>query len=145
MIWIISPTFRLWIRSLPLNQAILVLCCTHLNINISYSMMTSWHGKAFRITLETGGVSSLLNKQSSCRWVETYLTYTLLLCGNISLYTLQMLWTNDLYRVSRIPVYAQRQLDRLSRFCDPNQMLANEIKTKYSVWGGETFLTKARR
>ena len=51
---------------------------------------------------------------------------------------LHMLWADDLYMVSCNPAHAQRQLDGLSRFCATNQMLANETKTKYMVFGKET-------
>ena len=56
-------------------------------------------------------------------------------------FILHMLWADDLYMVSRNPAHAQRQLDGLSRFCATNQMLANETKTKYMVFGKETFLS----
>ena len=51
---------------------------------------------------------------------------------------LHMLWADDLYMVSCNSAHAQRQLDGLSRFCATNQMLANETKTKYMVFGKET-------
>ena len=37
--------------------------------------------------------------------------------------------------ISSNPKHAQRQLDGLSKFCAPNQMVANELKTKYMVFG----------
>ena len=48
---------------------------------------------------------------------------------------LHMLWADDLVMVSCTPKHAQRQLDGLSKFCAPNQMVANELKTKYMVFG----------
>ena len=45
--------------------------------------------------------------------------------------------------ISYFPKHAQRQLDGLSKFCAPNQMVANELKTKYMVFGNlNTFLLK---
>ena len=48
---------------------------------------------------------------------------------------LHMLWADDLVMISSNPKHAQRQLDGLSKFCAPNQMVANELKTKYMVFG----------
>ena len=44
-----------------------------------------------------------------------------------------MLWADDLYMVSCNA--DQRQLNGLSKFCAPNQMATNEIKTKYMAFG----------
>ena len=44
---------------------------------------------------------------------------------------LHMLWADDLVIISSNPKHAQRQLDGLSKFCATNQMVANELKTKY--------------
>ena len=46
-----------------------------------------------------------------------------------------MLWADDLFMVSSDPSHAQKQLDGLSEYTSPNQMIANEIKTKYMVFG----------
>ena len=46
-----------------------------------------------------------------------------------------MLWADDLFMVSSIPKHAQAQLDSMSAYSSPNQMIANEIKTKYMVFG----------
>ena len=48
-----------------------------------------------------------------------------------------MLWVDDPYMVSSKPDHAQRQLDGLSKFCAPNQMIANEAKTKFMTFGKE--------
>ena len=48
---------------------------------------------------------------------------------------LHMLWADDLVMISSNPKHAKRQLDGLSKFCAPNQMVANELKTKYMVFG----------
>ena len=51
-----------------------------------------------------------------------------------------MLWADDLFMVSTSPVHAQKQLDGLSSFTAPNQLVANDIKTKYMVFGkSDTF------
>ena len=51
-----------------------------------------------------------------------------------------MLWADDLFMVSTSPVHAQKQLDGLSSFTAPNQIVANDIKTKYMVFGkSDTF------
>ena len=50
---------------------------------------------------------------------------------------LHMIWADDLYMVSSKPDHAQRQLDGLSKFCAPNQMIANEAKTKFMIFGKE--------
>ena len=56
---------------------------------------------------------------------------------------LHMLWADDLVMISCSPKHAQRQLDGLSKFCAPNQMVANELKTKYMVFGNlNTFSLK---
>ena len=46
-----------------------------------------------------------------------------------------MLWADDLFMVSTKPEHAQKQLDDLSSYSSPNQMIANEIKTKFMVFG----------
>ena len=46
-----------------------------------------------------------------------------------------MLWADDLFMVSTNPKHAQKQLDDLSSYSSPNQMIANEIKTKFMVFG----------
>ena len=43
---------------------------------------------------------------------------------------LHMLRTDDLYMVSCNTDHAQRQLDVLSKFCTPNQMVTNENQSK---------------
>ena len=48
---------------------------------------------------------------------------------------LHMLWADDLCMVSCTQANAQHQLDGLSKFCSPNQMIGNETKTKYIVFG----------
>ena len=48
---------------------------------------------------------------------------------------LHMLWADDPYMVSCNQANAQHQLDGLSKLCSPNQMIANETKTKYMVFG----------
>ena len=51
-----------------------------------------------------------------------------------------MLWADDLFMVSTAPMDAQKQLDNLSKYTAPNQLIANEIKTKYMVFGkSDTF------
>ena len=46
-----------------------------------------------------------------------------------------MLWADDLFLVACQPKHSQIQLNGLYKFCAPNQMIANEIKTKYMVFG----------
>ena len=46
-----------------------------------------------------------------------------------------MLWADDLFMVSSNHIHAQKQLDGLTKFTSPNQMIANEVKTKYMVFG----------
>ena len=54
-----------------------------------------------------------------------------------------MLWADDLVMISCSLKHAQRQLDGLSKFCAPNQMVANELKSKYMVSGNlNTFSLK---
>ena len=43
--------------------------------------------------------------------------------------------------VSSKPDHAQRQLDGLSKFCAPNQMIANEAKTKFMTFGKEKHIS----
>ena len=51
-----------------------------------------------------------------------------------------MLWADDLFMVSTVPTDAQKQLDDLSSYTAPNQLIANDIKTKYMVFGkSDTF------
>ena len=51
-----------------------------------------------------------------------------------------MLWADDLFMVSTNPIHAQKQLDDMSQYTAPNQLIANEIKTKYMVFGkSDTF------
>ena len=51
-----------------------------------------------------------------------------------------MLWADDLFMVSTAPAHAQRQLDNLTKYTSPNQLIANDIKTKYMVFGkSDTF------
>ena len=45
-----------------------------------------------------------------------------------------MLWADDSYMASCNADHAQRQLGGLSKFCAPNQMVTNEIKTKYMAF-----------
>ena len=45
------------------------------------------------------------------------------------------LWADDLYLVADSTSSSQKQLDNLSKFCAPNQMLVNDIKTKFMVYG----------
>ena len=51
---------------------------------------------------------------------------------------MHLLWADDLILVSSYSSSAQRQLDGLSNFSSPNQMIANEIKTKYMLFGKQT-------
>ena len=46
-----------------------------------------------------------------------------------------MLWADDLFMVSTNPKDAQTQLNELSSYSSPNQMIANDIKTKFMVFG----------
>ena len=46
-----------------------------------------------------------------------------------------MLWADDLFMVSTKPKDAQKQLDDLQSYSSPNQMIANEIKTKFMIFG----------
>ena len=45
------------------------------------------------------------------------------------------LWADDLFFISTNASHAQIQLNGLSKFCSPNQMLVNNIKTKFMVFG----------
>ena len=45
------------------------------------------------------------------------------------------LFADDLYLVSDMTVNSQKQLNGLRKFCSPNQMIANTIKTKFMVYG----------
>ena len=45
------------------------------------------------------------------------------------------LWADDLYLVADNFTHSQMQLDGLGKFCAPNHMIANEIKTKVMVYG----------
>ena len=47
------------------------------------------------------------------------------------------LWADDLYMVSDDAKRAQKQLDGLKQFCSPNHMIANEVKTKFMVYGSK--------
>ena len=47
------------------------------------------------------------------------------------------LWADDLYMVSDHVKRSQKQLDGLKKFCSPNHMIANEIKTKFMVYGSK--------
>ena len=47
------------------------------------------------------------------------------------------LWADDLYMVSDEVKRSQKQLDGLKKFCAPNHMIANEVKTKYIVNGSK--------
>ena len=48
---------------------------------------------------------------------------------------LHELFADDLYLVSENTAYSQKQFDGLLKFCAPNQMLVNVIKTKFMVYG----------
>ena len=48
---------------------------------------------------------------------------------------LHRLWADDLFLISTNENHAQSQLNGLSKFCSPNQMLVNNIKTKFMVFG----------
>ena len=45
------------------------------------------------------------------------------------------LWADDLFMVSDYSINSQRQLDNLKAFCAPNQIIVNEVKTKFMVYG----------
>ena len=47
------------------------------------------------------------------------------------------LWADDLYMVSDEVKRSQKQLDGLKKFCAPNHMIANEVKTKFMVYGSK--------
>ena len=46
-----------------------------------------------------------------------------------------VLWADDLILISTTQTHSQLQLNGLSKFCKPNQMLVNNIKTKCMVFG----------
>ena len=52
-----------------------------------------------------------------------------------------MLWADDLFMVSTAPEHAQKQLDDLAAYTSPNQLIANEIKTKFMVFGNSDTFT----
>ena len=45
------------------------------------------------------------------------------------------LWADDLYMVADNAIDSQKQLDGLSKFCSPNQMVSNSLKTKFMIYG----------
>ena len=53
---------------------------------------------------------------------------------------LHRLWADDLFLVSTNESNSQIQLDGLSKFCTPNQMIVNNIKTKFMVFGKPTVI-----
>ena len=46
-----------------------------------------------------------------------------------------VLWADDLTLISTAVKDSQTQLNGLSNFCAPNQMVVNHIKTKFMVFG----------
>ena len=97
------------------------------------------------VGVNQGGNTSLTLFRRYLRDLKDYLDeYTGICISNEIL--LHMLWADDLVMVSCTPKHAQRQLDGLSKFCAPNQMIANELKTKYMFfWKIEWLFTTAKR
>ena len=46
-----------------------------------------------------------------------------------------ILWADDLFMVADNAIDSQKQLDGLSKFCSPNHMISNSIKTKFMIYG----------
>ena len=46
-------------------------------------------------------------------------------------------WADDLYMVADSESNSQKQLNSLAKFCRPNQMVPNGLKTKFMVYGSE--------
>ena len=84
--------------------------------------------------MNQGGNASSILFRSYLSDIKDYLDeYTGICISNEII--LHMLWADDLYMVSWNTDHAQRQLHGLSKFCAPNQMVTNEIKTKYMAFG----------
>ena len=81
------------------------------------------------VDVNQGGNASTILFRSYLSDIEDYLDeYTGICIFNEII--LHMLWADDLYMVSCNADHAQRQLDGLSKFCAPNQMVIKEFKTK---------------
>ena len=86
------------------------------------------------VGVNQGGNASPILFRSYLSDIKDYLDeYTGICISNEII--LHMLWADDLYMVSCNTDHAQRQLNGLSKFCAPNQMVTNEIKTKYMAFG----------
>ena len=86
------------------------------------------------VGVNQGGNASPILFRSYLSDIKDYLDEYKRICISNEI-ILHMIWANDLYMVSCNTDHAQRQLGGLSKFCAPNQMVTNEIKTKYMAFG----------
>ena len=80
-----------------------------------------------------GNASPILFKKYLQDLIDYLNAYTGVCTSNEILH--HILWADDLILVSTLPKHAQVQLNGLKGFCKPNQMVVNEIKTKFMIFG----------